>query len=110
MKSREIDQVGPRIVELLAVQQIEPAYLTLKPLLTQRLSFAILDRIGFVVGQALNQQFDRNPSRAFEYCHPYIHNTQNWYVTDSLGERLHGPALVSDFALTLKMLTSWRPG
>jgi 3-methyladenine DNA glycosylase AlkD len=63
-----------------------------------------------VIGSALGQQLDRDPAGAFARCRDYIIAADVWYATDILGERVPGPALVTDFQPSLDLLAPWREG
>lgn len=61
-----------------------------------------------VIGNALRQQFGRDPAGAFVRCRAHVVAGDVWYATDILGERLPGPALVACFQPTLALLAPWR--
>jgi 3-methyladenine DNA glycosylase AlkD len=135
MKTGEAKVLGECLVELLTTQRVNDAYTTLAPYLSQKISFATLDKVGVIVGagpipqvndlldkivagnilggwpivgKALTQQVGRDSAGAFRRCHQYIVAGDTWYATDILGERLHGTALVTEFKPTLTLLDPWR--
>jgi 3-methyladenine DNA glycosylase AlkD len=135
MKTSGANALGDQLAELLAAQQPAKAYAILAPYLTQKISFATLDKVGVkvgaapipivndfldrvvagaamggwpIVGKALAQQLGRDSAGAFARCRTYILSGDTWYATDILGERLHGTALVTEFNPTLKLLAAWR--
>ncbi len=133
MKASEASGLGQKLVRLLEVEGVEAAYAVLAPYLSQRNSFAWLDRVGValgsgprvddlldriaqegvlggwpIIGRVLAQQVEHNLAGAFERCQHYIVAENRWEVTDILGERLHGLALVKAFKPTLAVLTDWR--
>jgi len=135
MKTQEARELGERIAALVRARQPLKAYALLAPILAQRTSFPLLERIGeavgagspksvnvfleriaaakteggwVVIGKALGEQLDRGPAGAFARCRRYIIAADVWYATDILGERVPGPALVSDFQAALALLAPWR--
>ena len=61
-----------------------------------------------VIGRALAGQWDHDPEGVFDRCRSYILTAQVWYATDTLAERVPGPALVTDFDVALILLDPWR--
>jgi len=135
MKTQEAKELGERIAGLVRARQPLKAYALLAPILAQRTPFPILERIGeavgasprksvnvfleriatakteggwVVIGKALGEQLDRDREGAFARCRSYIIAADVWYATDILGERVPGPALVSDFQSALALLSPWR--
>jgi 3-methyladenine DNA glycosylase AlkD len=135
MRTQEARELGERISALVQARQPLKAYALLAPILAQRTPFPLLERIGEAVGagspksvnalleriaaakteggwvvisKALGEQLDRDPAGAFARCRSYIIAADVWYATDSLGERVPGPALVTDFQSVLTLLTPWR--
>jgi hypothetical protein len=135
INTREADELGERLATLLRVKHTAQAYTLLAPVLAQRTPFALLDRIGRAVGaesppvvnalleeiadrkteggwvviaSALGQQLRRDRVGAFKRCRKYVIAGDVWYATDILGERVPGPALVTDFAPVLALLEPWR--
>ena len=56
----------------------------------------------------LGRQLDRDLAGAFGRCRDLIVAIDVWYGPDILGERVSGPALVSDFEPALALLAPWR--
>jgi 3-methyladenine DNA glycosylase AlkD len=135
MKTKEARELGKRIAGLVQAGQIAQAYDLLSPVLAERTPFTLLGRIGeavgagtlgevnvfldraaadrteggwVVIGSALGQQLDRDPAGAFARCRDFIIAADVWYATDILGERVPGPALVTDFQPALDLLAPWR--
>ena len=135
MKTQEAKELGERIAALVRARQPLKAYALLAPTLAQRIPFPILEQIGqavgvcspksvnvfleriaaakteggwVVIGKALGEQLDRDCTGAFARCRSYIIAADVWYATDILGERVPGPALVTDFQSALTLLTPWR--
>src|SRR5258706_13114651 len=108
MKVSEAKALGERLVNLLVARRVDEAYATLAPYLSQKISFATLDKVGVVlgagpipivnelldkivedrllggwpiVGKALSQQVGRDSAGAFERCHGYILAGETWYAT-----------------------------
>lgn len=61
-----------------------------------------------VIGCLLRSRLDANMPAAFNRCHKYLTGAEIWYIADILGERVPGPALLSDFNPALKLLDPWR--
>jgi 3-methyladenine DNA glycosylase AlkD len=61
-----------------------------------------------VIGCALQKQLDRDFAGAFEHCRRWIIAGDVWYTADILGERVPGPALVTDLERSLAYLAPWR--
>jgi hypothetical protein len=107
----------------------------LSPVLTERIPFRTLDRIGEqigagpipptrvflrsvaqldvlggwpVIGSALAQQIDRDPQGTLRACRDFIVGGGKWFITDILAERVLGRALTSGFEANLARLVSWR--
>jgi 3-methyladenine DNA glycosylase AlkD len=135
VNAREADEVGAGLLALVERGQSEQAYALLAPVLAERTPFRYLDRIGRVVGigalpevnallervaaagteggwviigSALGQQLDRGLAGALSRCGDYVVAANVWYGTDILGERVPGPALVTDFDAALPLLAPWR--
>jgi len=135
VKTREARNLGRRIAALVNSGQSPPAYDLLAPVLAQRTPFPILGRIGaavgvgpleavnpfleqiaaketmggwVVIGMALGEQLERDMAGAFDRCRAFVIAADTWYGTDILGERVPGPALVSDFDPALALLDPWR--
>jgi 3-methyladenine DNA glycosylase AlkD len=135
MKAKEARALGKRVATVVQAGEPEEAYDLLAPVLAERTPFPMLDRIGeavgagpleavdpflecvaydrtmggwVVIGAALGQHLDRDLAGAFARCREFIIAGDAWYVADSMGERVPGPALVADFQPALGLLTSWR--
>jgi hypothetical protein len=135
MNAREAGELGRRIAAMVHEKQPDRAYALLAPILAERTPFRLLDRIGEAVGagpipaanaflsgiaaerteggwvviaSALREQLERDPDGAIARCRAYVVAGDVWYATDILGERVPGPALVSDFNATLARLAPWR--
>lgn len=137
MKAKEARDLGKRIAALVSANQTDEAHALLAPLLAERTPFRFLGHIGesagavpldtvntflerlaserieggwVVIGKALGQQLERDRAGAFTRCRGFIIAADVWYGADILGERVPGPALVSDFAPSLGLLAPWREG
>jgi 3-methyladenine DNA glycosylase AlkD len=135
MKTREAHDLGRQIADLIQTSQSDLAYTRLVPILTERIPFTMLDRIGAaltgvpwpaltdflaqvaasetiggwpVIGTALRQHFERDPAGVLAQCQAFIIQADVWHGVDNLGERVIGPALVTSFEPTLTRLTPWR--
>jgi len=135
MKAGEANELGERVAALVQSGQTTKAYSLLAPVLAERTPFRLLGRIGeavgagplpavnkfmeriadvkteggwVVIGSALGQQLDRDPTGAFARCHTFVTVADVWYATDILGERVPGPALVADLLPALALLAPWR--
>jgi 3-methyladenine DNA glycosylase AlkD len=127
--------LGKRIAARVNAEEVARAYAMLAPMLAERTPFAALDLIGQVVGsgplerchvlleeiasheteggwavigKALGQQLTRDLPGAFECCRRYIIVADVWYGADILGERVPGPALVTNFEPAIGLLRPWR--
>jgi hypothetical protein len=123
------------VAEEVIAGELHRAYQQLAPTLTKRTPFAKLGIIGeaigtgpaqqvydfldliaeektqggwVVIGHALACHWDRDPQSVFEQCRRFILAAQVWYATDTLAERVPGPALVKDFDIALALLDPWR--
>ena len=133
--SQKHRELGQRIGALVQAGQMAEAYALLAPVLARRTPFLKLGLIGeavgagplrevnpflervashkteggwVVIGTALGKQMDRDLAGAFGRCRDYVVAADVWYGADILGERVPGPALVSDFDPTLGLLAPWR--
>ena len=134
---QEHRELGQRISALVQGGQVAEGYALLAPVLAQRTPFPKLGLIGetvgagplrevnaflehvashrteggwVVIGTALGQQMDRDSAGEFARCRDYVVAADVWYGADILGERVPGPALVSDFYPTLVLLVPWHQG
>jgi 3-methyladenine DNA glycosylase AlkD len=132
---KEADALAGRIAELLESRQAGEAFALLAPILSERTSFHLLDRIGArigagpipqtnafletvaqdqpmggwpLIGSALAAQLPRDLEGALERCRTFILSAGVWYAADTLAERVPGAALVTDFQRTLAILERWR--
>lgn len=135
MLQNEGRMLGEKISPLLTAGEIETAYTLLAPVLAQRIHFPVLGAIGGVIGQgplepvnlflnriaqentmggwvviglALNQQLPRDFSGSLARCRNFIVQADSWHGTDNLGERVPGPALVTNFEGAFEELQTWR--
>lgn len=135
MNATEARELGQRIATLVQSSEMRKVYALLAPVLAGRTSFRLLDLMGAAVGSglqepvnafleqvaaagteggwvviasALGQQMDRDLVGAFLRCRDFIIAADIWYATDILGERVPGPALLTQFESTLTLLTPWR--
>ncbi len=135
MKTSEARELGVQLREI--VRSAEPmlALARLSPILDQKIPFRILGHIGealgttdlaalypfldllagshtqggwVIIGTTLGQAYAIDPEGVFDRCAAYIIVGDVWYATDILGERVPGPALVSDFHPALTQLEAWR--
>ena len=61
-----------------------------------------------VIGSAVGQQLGRDFAGALDRCRTFVIAAGVWYATDILGERVPGPALVTDLRQALTLLAPWR--
>jgi hypothetical protein len=139
MKTAEARQLGDLIAADLRLGQVDSAHAQLSPILSQRIHFNMLEKIGerlypgackenwavtlqlirrivnerpmggwVIVGCLLRDRFGDAPGEAFAICQGAILTADVWYATDILGERLPGPALLTEFNLACGLLEPWR--
>jgi hypothetical protein len=135
LNARETDELGARIAALVEGGQTGKAYRLLAPVLGERTPFRLLDRIGKAVGaapashvepmlemiaaerteggwvviaSALGLRLDHDLDGAFALCRSYVVAADVWYGADILGERVPGPALLTQFDASLALLAPWR--
>ena len=135
MNTSEAKTMGNRLSSLVNQGQLTQAQAILDPVLRSRTRFALLDIIGVAVGSgrrpkvdtflekvasdkteggwvviasALKQQYLLSPNDTFTRCREYAIAANVWYATDILGERVPGPALVTDFDQAIALLDPWR--
>jgi len=61
-----------------------------------------------VIASAYHVQYSHFPQVVFDHSRQTIIEADVWYATDIIGERVAGPALVSDFDQALSLLGPWR--
>jgi 3-methyladenine DNA glycosylase AlkD len=135
MDSKQADALGNKIAEHAAAGRAKKAYSLLAPVLAARTPFRLLDRIGAQIGKAplakadpllaeiarhgtlggwpligaiLAAHVDSNLTGSLRRCRACIIAADVWHATDSLGERVLGPALLLDSPASLRILSSWR--
>jgi len=135
MKIQDARELGDQLARLIGFQQYEEARDLLSPLLAGRTPFRLLDAIGerlgtepldavnvfleqvaaqqmmggwVVIASTLRQQLTRDLPGTFERSKNFVIAADVWYATDTFGERVPGPALVSHFESSLALLAPWR--
>ena len=135
MNTIEADRTGNIIAGLLENRQAGQALALLDPILSTKIAFRLLDRIGArigagplpqtnaflekiarekkmggwpLIGSALAGQLDRDLEGALGRCRSFIVSADVWYAANTLAERVPGAALVADFLRTLPHLARWR--
>jgi 3-methyladenine DNA glycosylase AlkD len=135
MNARDAAALGQQIARLVLGQQPRQAYAALAPVLDGRMRFPLLERIGepmgacppelvyafldriaaagtiggwVVIGKALGALPKAERARAFDRCRLYMATADVWVAADTLGERVPGAALVSDFEQALRLLHPWQ--
>jgi hypothetical protein len=135
MNIRSADDLGRRAAGFLEARRPDQALDLLAPILSRRVSFRLLDRIGArlgegpfaptnalleriargkpmggwpLIGSALAAQIGADPEGALERCRGFIVLGDAWYAADTLAERVPGAALVTDFERALSVLRRWR--
>jgi len=135
VKTHEARELGRRIATLVQAGEMEEASAILRPILANPLAFRLLDQIGaplgtlpfettdpffdwlsrlkaegawVVIASALRQKISGDLPGAMERARRYIILADIWYATDIFGERVPGPALVSNFQPALDKLGPWR--
>ncbi len=133
--SKEADTMGIELAGLVESGRSAQARAALVPILSSRIPFRLLDRIGAkigenpargtyafleelvrgkamgawpLIGSALAAQLGVDCERALRRCREFIIQGDVWYAADTLAERVPGAALVSDFGRTLAFLKPWR--
>lgn len=137
MKKQEVAEVSQECLTLLARDSIDEVLKTLDPLLSRKLPFPLLDHAGdilgslaiakpqgllsllgkieatktmggyVVIGSALSRFINHDLPKALEKAREYIIKGDAWYVTDILGERVPGKALLNRFDETLPILEAF---
>jgi hypothetical protein len=135
MKIQDARELGDQLARLISFQRYEEACDLLSPLLAERTPFRLLDAIGgrlgnepldavnvfldhvaaqqtmggwVVIASTLRQQLTRDLPGTFERSCRFVIAADVWYATDTFGERVPGPALVSHFEPSLDLLALWR--
>jgi 3-methyladenine DNA glycosylase AlkD len=135
LKTGEARDLGKVLSESITAGRPSEAYQRLAPILQEKTPFRLLDVIGaeialgdsesvnvfleqiarnrtmggwVVIASALRQQLADDLPGAFERCRRYVVSADVWYATDILGERVPGPALVSEPDRALAQLAPWR--
>jgi len=135
VNTREARDLAQSVAALVNSGHAEQSYALLAPVLARRTPFRLLGLVGeaigtgppdavfafvdyiaaqgtmggwVIIGSALGQQLDRDLSAAFSRCRSCIVAADIWYATDILGERVPGPALVTDLGASLTLLAPWR--
>lgn len=135
MKADQARELGRDLAKRVNQLRVEEAYALLVPTLSARTPFRLLDIIGeqigilspksvypffdyiaaqnsmggwVVIASALQGQLEHNLPGTFARCRSYIILADTWYATDIFGERVPGPALITDFELALAALSPWR--
>ncbi len=132
----EARDLGQAAAGAIALADSSAALAMVMPVIQTRTSFALLDRVGQVIGRkplaatepllaslALSGEMGawpiigsvlrRSLSDGFwaplELAHGFIAAAGLWYATDILAERVAGNALVQDRAAAMQILDPWRP-
>ncbi len=135
LTAKDADELGDRLAKLIARGHRHKAYDLIAPTLAIKTKFHLLDRIGsragaapyeplcrwidkvaaaaamggwVIIGSALTAQLADHRAEALAKCRRIIAMGGCWYVTDILGERVPGPALLGSFKPTVTSLGSWR--
>ena len=135
MNTKNARQLGGQLKEWIVAGETTRAFSELKPVINEKIPFRIVGLIGdglgdldhsrlfpfldllaethtqggwVIIGTALNRVYPQDPSQVLRQCAGYIVLGDVWYATDILGERVPGPALVTDFRRTLSHLETWR--
>ena len=135
MKISEAKSIGKLLATQIQIGDIDSALALLNPILVERTQFSALNQIGssladcpleqiyiffdrvasdkhmggwVVIGSALGALLNRDFEGVFKRCRTHIIAADVWYGADILGERVPGPALVSEFKPTLNVLAPWR--
>jgi hypothetical protein len=133
--TKEADTFGEELAALVHDGLSVQALAALEPILSGKVPFRLLDRIGFkvgagplqqtnafldalasgramgawpLIGSALAAQLECGPEGALRRCRSYIILAGVWYAADTLAERVPGAALVADWRRALAILKRWR--
>ena len=137
MKRHEVTEAGQKCVAFLEEDSVDNALDALYPLLSQKIPFLLLDHAGdilgnlavekprglislldkiestkamggyVIIGSALTCFTDYDLARALDKAKEYTIKRDIWYVTDIIGERVPGKALVNHFDETLSILETY---
>lgn len=135
MKAAEADHLGDQIAACIENGDLDEAEFLLDSVLSQRIPFTQLDRIGRRIGQtqtemaiplfnrlargrkmgswvviasALRCRLPADTLLCLAQARDYVVQADVWYATDIFGERVAGPAVLLDFNTALAALTGWR--
>jgi 3-methyladenine DNA glycosylase AlkD len=135
MKIQDARELGDQLADLVSFQRYEEACDLLSPLLAERTPFRLLDAIGgrlgigpldvvnvfldqvaaqramggwVIIASTQRQQLNRDLPGTFERSYKFVIAADVWYATDTFGERVTGPALVSHLEPSLDLLAPWR--
>lgn len=127
--------MGVAAAAALTSSGVSAAVQILRPAIAARTSFALLDRVGFelgreplrltapllsalaatghmgswpVLGSVLSRSLRAGLEEPLHFARHFICGAQVWYVTDILGERVAGQALVLDLMGGMPLLTPWQ--
>jgi len=134
LSAKEAMKVATKCINYFEAGNMEELWQTLNPILTTKIPFPQLDRIGLVfgkaaksaplkyielfdeiqegnkmggyiiVGKALSVLLDIDLRLCLSKAREYLIKGDRWYVCDILGERVYGQALLSNFEETLPHL------
>ena len=132
--AKEARRFGYEISEEINKGNISSAYKIIFAYLNDRNPFRLLDLVGealidcsrsnlfpfldmiaearseggwVVIASTLHSLSGANTRDIFNKCREYIIQADVWYACDIFGERVPGPALLSDFDQTLNLFSSW---
>ncbi len=133
--AKEARKLGREIAEEINKGNISSTFKIISAYLNDRNPFRLLDLVGealancsqphlypfldmiaeaiseggwVVIASTLHSISGVNAQEIFYKCRAYIIKADVWYACDIFGERVPGPALLSDFDQTLSLLSSWR--
>ena len=133
--AKEARSIGHEIAEEINKGNVSSAYKIIFAYLNDRNPFRLLDLVGealtnssrshlylfldmiaaagseggwVVIASTLHSITGANARDIINKCRKYIIQADIWYACDTFGERVPGPALLSDFDQTLNLLSSWR--
>ncbi|KAA3642844.1 MAG: hypothetical protein DWQ07_20180 [Chloroflexi bacterium] len=135
MNAKQADALAQQVSLHIQGGQIDTGYTLLAPVISNKIPFRYLDRIGKVlgaqpfaqtkpllqqlassqtigawpiIGMALAGRLEDDLAGVLALTHLFIIEGDTWHSTDSTGERVVGPALVENFDQTITLLTPWR--